>query len=206
MKIKLCGFKEEDSLKVAIQSNVDYIGFVFHEPSPRNISTSQAHNLAKIIPENINKVSVTVDAPLKVLQEIYNSLKPQYIQLHGSENLDYIKNVKENFPEAKIIKALKIKDEKDLNQVKIYENYVDHILLDGESPGSGQSFNWNLIQDFKTKNDFFLSGGLNKDNILDAIKKTNAKIVDISSGIEEVRGKKSPKLIEKITTLIKNIN
>ncbi len=206
MKIKLCGFKEESSLKTAIESQIDYIGFIFHENSPRNISLESARNLAKLIPSNIAKVAVTVDKTLNELQEIYDALNPEYFQLHGSENLDYLEQLKNTFPQVKIIKAIAISAKQDLEQIAKYEQITDHILLDNKTPGSGQSFDWNLISDLKTKNDFILSGGLNKDNLIDAITKTNAKIVDISSGIEEIRGEKSPKLIKEITTILKNLN
>lgn len=206
MKIKLCGFKEEDSLKTAIDCKVDFIGFIFHEDSPRNVNIDSAQKLAKLIPSEISKVAVTVNAPIKKLQEIYNAIKPEYFQLHGLETLEEIQEIKEKFPRVKLIKAISITNEKDLGQISKYEKNVDNILLDNKIPGSGQSFDWDLICDLKTKNDFILSGGLNKNNLIDAITKTNAKMVDISSGIEENRGEKSSKLIKEITAILKNTN
>ncbi len=205
MKIKLCGFKEESSLKAAIKADIDFIGFVFHDSSPRNVTFDQAKHLCNIVPDNINKVSVTVDASIDKLQEIHNALKPQYFQLHGNETLSDIETIKEIFPAVKIIKAFSICTKQDLEQVKPYESHVTHILLDNKNPGSGQSFDWNLLDDFKTKSNWILSGGLNLTNIVDAIHRTDAKIVDISSGIEVLKGDKSPELIEQITTIINNI-
>ena len=140
MKIKLCGFKEENSLKAAIKANIDLIGFIFHDSSPRNVTFDQVKHLCTAVPNNINKVSVTVDASIDKLQEIYKALKPQYFQLHGNETLSDIRNIKEIFPAVKIIKAFSICTKQDLEQVKPYEGHADHILLDNKNPGSGESF------------------------------------------------------------------
>ncbi|HLD77365.1 MAG TPA: hypothetical protein VI861_04460, partial [Rickettsiales bacterium] len=116
MKVKLCGFSEENSLKVAIDNGADFIGFVFCQKSPRNILTKQAAHLAQFVPKNIAKVAVVVDANLDLLQEIYDNLKPQYFQLHGNENRQKIIEIKQNFPKIKIIKALHIQNSQNLEQ------------------------------------------------------------------------------------------
>lgn len=203
MKIKLCGFTESASLEAAIKVGVDFAGFVFHESSPRNVEISTAQNLAKITPGNVAKVSVTVNASIQKLREIYNALSPQYFQLHGSESLEEISAIKKEFPQIKIIKAFAISNKEDLEQIPVYEDLVDHILLDNKNPGSGQSFDLDLVKNLETKNDWFLSGGINCDNVIDVITKTNAPMIDVSSGIEEVRGEKSIALINKLTAIIK---
>ena len=203
MKIKLCGFTQETPLKAAIQAKVDFIGFVFHENSPRNLEIPAARNLAKIIPSNIAKVSVTVNASIEKLNRIYNALTPQYFQLHGNESIEEIVAIKKQFPKVKIIKAFAICSKEDLAQITLYEDFVDHILLDNKNPGSGQSFDLSLIKDLKTKNDWFLSGGINCNNVIDMIARTNAPMIDVSSGIEEIKGKKSVALINKLTTIVK---
>lgn len=205
MKIKLCGFSEEKSLKAAIDSNIDFIGFIFCDKSPRNISLQQAKSLEKLVPESIKKVAVTVNAELETLKDINNSLRPDFFQLHGQESIDYIKQVKENFPQIKIIKAFNIKDKSDFYNIKQYQYFVDYFLFDSKNPGSGKRFDWSLLEDVSLDKDYFLSGGLNIENISQAIEQTKAKMLDISSGIEIVKGKKSPQLITEIVNKIDKI-
>ena len=122
-----------------------------------------------------------------------------------TENIGKIKQIKSDFPNLKIIKAISVNNSFNKSQVIDFEKVVDHILLDNKQPGSGQSFDWQLIKDIKFNKDWFLSGGINCDNIKNAVTTTQAPMVDISSGIEETRGKKSTSLINKITTIIKTI-
>ena len=205
MKVKLCGFTELESLQAAIKQNVDYIGFVFHKNSPRDISIAQAKKLATEIPENISIVAVLVEPDNSVINRIAQEVKPDFFQIHGFDNLDKIQQIRRDFPDLKIIKAISVNEKFDENIVSIFEKEVDHILLDNKNPGSGQSFDWNKIKNIKFNKEWFLSGGLNCDNIKNAVSATQAPILDISSGIEEIRGKKSTSLINKITTIIKTI-
>jgi len=105
MKVKLCGFTEKNSMQTAINCKVDFLGFVFCNKSPRNISFDDASNLAKIIPTTIAKVAVVVEPSLELLQNINLALQPQYFQIHGNVDLENILTIKRNFPEIKIIKA-----------------------------------------------------------------------------------------------------
>tara|TARA_A100001015_G_C15003766_1_gene719743 strand:+ start:293 stop:904 length:612 start_codon:yes stop_codon:yes gene_type:complete len=203
MKIKLCGFNEIEPLKAAIEEKIDYIGLVFHEKSVRNVSLEKAAQLSKIIPKNISCVAVTVDPSLKKIAEIAAAINPEFIQIHGQATIPQLQEVKNTFPYLKIIRALSIENSAD--QVTQNEEISDHILLDNKNPGSGETFDWGEIKKYNFKKEWFLSGGLNHSNILDAAKQTNAPIIDLSSGIEEEKGKKSIKLIKQITTLIKNI-
>lgn len=213
MKIKLCGFNEENSLKAAIEANVDFIGFIFHKESPRNISLQKAQELSALIPSHIKKVSVTVNQPISKLEEISKAINPDFFQLHGEESGEEIEKIKEIFPKTRIIKAFNIKDESDFGKaIKFQEKYgnlVDFFLFDSKIAGSGQVFDWNLLKNFikenNLKKEYFLSGGLNLDNIELAIKETNAKMIDISSGIEIEKGKKSPELIREFVKKAKSL-
>ncbi len=202
MKIKLCGFTELESLQAAIAQNIDYIGFVFHENSVRNVTLQQAKILSQNIPVTTAKVAVTVSPSNQEIAAIISAINPDFIQIHGHDDIAKINQIKTDFPNLKIIKAIAIGNDFDSSLVTEFEKIVDHILLDNKQPGSGQTFNWQLIKDINFNKEWFLSGGLNCDNVEDAIAATQAPIVDISSGIEEVRGKKSISLINKITATI----
>ncbi|MFZ9469898.1 MAG: phosphoribosylanthranilate isomerase [Rickettsiales bacterium] len=198
MKIKLCGFNDINSLECAIENSCDFLGFVFVKNSVRNINYEQANIFAKFIPKKISKVAVVVNASIDEIEKINNSLQPDFFQFHGEENLQYIHGFKEKYPNIKIIKAFSIQDNKDLESIEIFKNAVDYFLFDNKSPGSGNKFDWDLLKNISSQKPWFLSGGINIDNIEDALKKTNARFFDISSGIEKIRGQKSPELIKNL--------
>ena len=202
MLIKLCGFTEENSVKVAIAQKCDFLGFVFYEKSPRYITPQNAAKISKQVPANIAKVAVVVDGDFTLLEKIAQEFAPDFFQFHGNENADFLEAVRNKFPQIKIIKAFKILDAQDLEPVKDFENCVDYFLFDskvtGEAGGSGKKFDWKILQNFNSKKDWFLSGGLNIENIDEALQVTGAKMLDISSGIEKIRGQKSLELIEEL--------
>lgn len=203
IKTKLCGFTTKETVDLAVANGVDFIGFVFCPTSPRNISPEKSGEISKNIPSKIKKVAVIVDAKNEEIQKIIHYLKPDFLQLHGEENVSRILEIKSIF-KIPIIKAVKIVDEKDLAEVKIYEEVADLLMFDAHKAGSGKTFDWRILQNLQTKKDWFLSGGLNAENILEAIKATNTKMVDLSSGIEEKRGIKSPQLIIKFLNKIRS--
>lgn len=193
MQTKLCGFTTKETVDLAVASGVDFIGFVFYPRSARNISPKRAAEIAHDIPRSVRIVAVIVDAQDKKIREIIKYLQPDFLQIHSSKK-SRILEIKNQF-HVPIIKAFPISETKDLDLVQDYENIVDMFLFDGKSSGSGKSFDWKILQNFKTKKRWFLSGGLNIDNIGEALKVTGAKMIDLSSGIEEIKGVKSPKLI-----------
>jgi phosphoribosylanthranilate isomerase len=204
MKVKLCGFTDADSLQVAIAEKCDFLGFVFCQESPRYITTENAALISSSVPKNIAKVAVVANHDLESLAEISQKFHPDFFQFHGEETLEFLKKIRQKFPKIKIIKAFKITDSKDLEQVKDFENVADFFLFDSKIAGSGKKFNWEILKNFYSKKDWFLSGGLNVDNIEEASSITGTKMIDISSGIEEIRGKKSPKLIRQLMEKIRN--
>lgn len=209
MKIKLCGFRDEKSIKTAIKHKCDFLGFIFYDKSVRNISPQEAKNITAQVPKNIAKVAVVVDAEFDFLQKIADEFSPDFFQFHGSESIEYLQKARSKFPTIKIIKAFRIKDASDLNAVNHYADYADYFLLDskvaGDVGGSGQSFDWNILRNFESQKEWFLSGGINIDNIEEALEMTKAKMIDISSGIEEVKGEKSISLIERLMSKIKGL-
>lgn len=206
MQIKLCGFTEPQSLQCAIDSDCDFVGFVFVEKSIRYISPNAAAELSRIAFGRTKKVAVVVDSSPQFLEKIIKNIEPEFIQMHGSESVEDIANFKKNFPQIKVIKAFSVSKKSDLEETKKYSEVADLFLIDGSKPGSGEAFDWKILSDFQCKNDWFLSGGLNSENIETAIKKTGAKMIDISSGIEKIRGIKSPELIQQIIKKAKNVS
>jgi len=207
MKVKLCGFTDEISIKVAIAEKCDFLGFVFYEKSSRFVTPEDASIISSQVPSNISKVAVVVNPDFNFLEKISEKFLPNYFQFHGEETVEFLEKTRQKFPQIKIIKAFRIKEEADLEQVKNYENSADLFLfdakIDGEFGGSGKRIDWKILQNFRSKKDWFLSGGLNVNNIEAALKITGAKMIDISSGIEKIRGQKSPELIKEFMRKIR---
>jgi phosphoribosylanthranilate isomerase len=206
MKVKLCGFTEIESVKTAIAQKCDFIGFVFCSQSPRHVTIEKAAKIAEQIPANIAKVAVVVDENFEFLEELAQKFSPDFFQFHGLENSEFLKKSRQKFPTIKIIKAFKIEKESDLLEVRSFEDCADIFLFDGKVAGSGQKFDWKIMQNFSSKKEWFLSGGLNFENLEEALKITGANMVDISSGVEKTRGQKSSQLIEELMKKTKNIN
>lgn len=196
MKVKLCGFTNQETIDLAVKLGVDFIGLVFYQPSPRNIEPEKAAQIITNIPKSVKKVAVVVDASDDKIAQIIEYFGPDLLQLHGQETPQRVAEIKKKFSLA-TIKALAIHDTTSLVKIKDYEDAVDYFLFDAKTPGSGQSFDWEILKNLNIKKDFFLSGGLNIENIDEALKTTQAQIIDLSSGIEEIKGLKSPKLIQE---------
>jgi phosphoribosylanthranilate isomerase len=195
MKVKLCGFTDLETIAFAVENFVDFIGLVFYEKSVRNVSISFSKEASKIIPKSVGKVAVVVNPSLELLRKIAENFNPDYFQMHGDESKNEILEIKKHFSSIKIIKVIKLSNKSDLSQVVDFIDLADIFLFDTKlknvEGGSGKSFDWKILQGFSCKKQWFLSGGINVDNIDFALETTGAAMVDISSGIEEIRGKKS---------------
>jgi phosphoribosylanthranilate isomerase len=203
MKIKLCGFTEVKTIETAINYGCNFVGVVFAKNSIRYVDPNSAKILSDQIPNSIGKVAVVVNETIDTIKKINQNFQPNFFQLHGEEDINYIENLKKIFPKISIIKAISIFSKNDLTKIKNFDNHIDYFLLDNKNPGSGEAFDWKILQDFNLHKPYFLSGGINIKNIDEAIKIVNPKFIDISSGIEETKGVKSSKLIIEILQKIK---
>ena len=207
-EIKICGINDEISMNTALKCKADYIGLVFFENSPRNVSINLSKELLKLRNKLSKIVALTVNPSNEFLFEIKKSVKPDFIQLHGNETPRRCFDIKKemNLP---IIKGMNVTNK--LNLMKLttdYEDICDMLLLDAPSEtlpgGNGKKFDWNILKDYKSKKKWMLAGGLNIDNIKKAINITNAPAIDISSGLEIKKGVKNRKLIEDFILKCRN--
>ncbi len=204
-KVKICGITEEESLKAAIEAGADFIGFVFFEKSPRNISIDKAAALIDMLPKYVNSVALVVNPSKDFLVNIIEKVNPDFVQFHGNEDVELLYWAKDNF-NIKIIKAISVKEKEDINQIYIYEDISDWILfdakvLDNKLPGgNGVMFDWEILQDVEIEKPWFLAGGLSSDNVAEAIEVIKPCGVDVSSAVEKSLGKKD---IDKIYEFIK---
>lgn len=177
-RIKLCGLKRPCDIEYANELMPDFIGFVFAPKSKRYVSFDEAKALKENLNSGITSVGVFVNEPTENIVKLTRSNIIDMIQLHGSEDNEYIKNLRSKVS-CPIIQAFQIKDKQDIADANKSE--ADYILLDSGT-GSGEVFNHSLIQDIKR--DFFLAGGLDSENVMDAISKYKPYAVDASSSLE----------------------
>lgn len=197
-KIKICGLKSENDISYVNELMPDYIGFVFLKRRPRYISPEYAAHLRKLLSPSIQSVGVFVNEPVKNVADLLQNETIQLAQLHGQEDEFYAEELKRicNKP---IIKAFIIKSKDDIRKALTYP--ADYLLLDN-GLGTGETFDWSLIQDIDRP--FFLAGGLNSENVKSAIAATRPYGVDTSSGVE-TDGKKDYSKIRDFITCVKNM-
>ena len=177
-KIKMCGLSRIEDIEAANSIKPDYIGFVFAEISKRRVSALEASKLKSKLDPEINAVGVFLDDKLDFVASMLNLGIVDVVQLHGSENEEYIEKVRE-ITNKPIIKAFIIRSKEDVERAE--KSTADYILLDG-GKGEGKVFDWSLLKAIKRP--FFLAGGLNPDNAADAVKALKPYAVDVSTGIE----------------------
>ena len=179
-KIKICGLKRLEDIEIVNKYKPDYIGFVFAD-SKRKVTNDLASKMKKNLDSSIKSVGVFVDEDIDEIIKLYDEGIIDIAQLHGLENEEYIKKLKQksNY-QLEIINAIEMDSEKNL--LEYYKSLADYLLLDS-GKGSGKTFDWRLIRK-DLKKEFFLAGGLNSKNISKAIEEFNPYAVDLSSGVE----------------------
>ena len=212
LEVKICGVTDANSVKAAVDSGADYIGFVFYPKSPRNISISDFKDLTKYIPQETAKVGLFVDPQNSLLEQVMSSVKLDYIQLHGTESVERICSIK-NFFKTPVIKAIGISMDKDFTRVKSIYDYVDKIIFDAKPSkkslrpgGNALPFKWSLMSNYYGKKPWLLAGGLNINNLEEAVAESGCRAVDVSSGVETRSGIKDPELIKNFIRFAKNIS
>lgn len=197
--VKICGLKTAEAIDLAVELGATHTGFIFFEKSPRNIEPDDAGRLAERIRGKAKIVAVTVDADSDLLDEIISALSPDILQLHGNESPERVLTIKAVYG-LPVIKAFSIRDADDLKKIDPYIGIADRFLFDAKPPkgsdlpgGNGVSFDWRLLETLDGSVDYMLSGGLNAENVGEALALTGARAVDISSGVESAPGVKDLK-------------
>lgn len=206
LTVKICGLKTPEALNVALESGADMVGFVFYPPSPRHVGPEAARVLEAGVKGRARKVALTVDATDELLADIVAALKPDLLQLHGSETPERVAVVRSRFG-LPVMKALPIASRADLSPIRLYAHVADRLIFDARAPkeatrpgGLGTPFDWTLLRDLDAGVPFMLSGGLDAENVTEALRVTRAPGVDVSSGVERAPGVKDP---DKIRAFIR---
>lgn len=198
LTVKICGLKTLQALDVALESGADMVGFVFFAPSPRHLGLEAARALGARVNGRAAKVALTVDANDETLADIVAALKPDLLQLHGSETPERVVTVRTRFG-LPVMKALPVAERADLSPIRLYGRVADRLIFDARAPkeatrpgGLGTPFDWTLLNDVEAGVPFMLSGGLDAGNVTEALRITRAPGVDVSSGVERAPGEKDP--------------
>ncbi|SFS67052.1 phosphoribosylanthranilate isomerase [Sulfitobacter marinus] len=201
--VKFCGLRSAADIAAAVAANARYVGFVFFEKSPRNVSFEEATALALEVPDGICKVALIVNADDAFLDALLAVVPIDMLQLHGSETPARVREVKARYG-LPVMKAVGVADAGDLDQIDQYMAVADQILVDAKPPkgadlpgGNGLAFDWRLIAGRKWPKPWMLAGGLTPENLVEAVRITGARQVDVSSAVESAPGIKDAGLIEK---------
>jgi phosphoribosylanthranilate isomerase len=201
LTIKICGLRTPQALDVALRAGADMVGFVFFLPSPRHIDFATARDLGARVRGRAQKVALSVDADDALLAASIEALSPDMLQLHGKETPTRVLAVKARF-RLPVMKAIAVAARDDLACVPDFAEVADRLIFDAQAPrdatrpgGLGQPFDWRLLKNLDPRVPFMLSGGLNPDNVAEAIALTRPGGVDVSSGVERAPGDKDPDLI-----------
>ena len=202
MRVKICGLRDVANIQVAAKEGARYIGLVFFDKSPRNVSLQHAAKLALSVPFGVAKVALTVNAPDDFLDALTTQVPLDMLQLHGAESPARVVEIRRRYG-LPVMKAVAVANADDLPEITRYEAVADQILVEAKPPknailpgGNGQSFDWQLISGRQWQKPWMLAGGLAMANVAEAIRLTGASQVDLSSGVESAPGVKDPALIK----------
>lgn len=189
--VKICGLQEVEHVRAAVEAGADAIGFVFAK-SRRQITLSQAKRMAAAVPRHVLKVGVFVNETVENLEKYAKEVPLDYVQLHGDESIEFVNSIS-----VPVIKAFSISSKKDVQNAFNYD--VDLYLFDTPGiefrGGSGKPFDWGIVdsEDIPIKK-LILAGGLNPNNVRDAIQTVRPFMVDVSSGVETDQRKDESKI------------
>jgi len=205
IEVKICGLKTEAALEAALANGADYVGLVFHGPSPRNVDLATARTLAGKARGRAKIVALLVDPDDRRLSEVIAGVDPDLIQLHGSETPQRVAEIA-RLAKRPLMKAVKVAEPADAEAALAYVGKADLIVFDakvaegrvGALPGgNGAAFDWMALQTVRGKLAYMLAGGLTPVNVAEAIRLTDATAVDVSSGVESRPGEKDAELIRR---------
>jgi len=208
MLIKICGLSTPETIAAAADAGASHVGLVHFAKSPRHVSLETAAKLRSGVPDGVKVVLLLVDASAEETARAVDAVRPDVIQFHGRETPDWVGEVR-SATGLEVWKALGVRDAGTLERSAQYAGKIDRLLFDAPPPlsreaalpgGNGVGFDWNLLKGHDHTVEWGLAGGLNPDNVAEAIGATGAPLVDASSGLESAPGVKD---VDKIAAFCK---
>lgn len=209
---KICGVSDRAAIDAAVAGGAAYVGFVFFPRSPRNVTPEQAAALVPLVPDGVEAVALAVDPDDALVDAIGAIPGITMFQLHGNESPDRVAEIRARTG-RRAMKAVKVSEEADLDAADAYFEAADMLLFDAKTPadmknalpgGNAVSFDWTILAGRDWPLPWMLSGGLDPDNVAEAIRISGAPAVDVSSGVESAPGDKDPARIDAFLTAVKS--
>jgi len=201
IRVKICGLTEARDVAAAVAAGAAYVGFVFFEKSPRHVGVEAARALTLDVPPGVAKVALTVDADDAALDALCARVPLDMLQLHGDESPARVTALRARHG-LPVMKAIGIAGAADLAQIDRYAAVADQLLIDAKPPpgatrpgGNATAFDWGLIEGRDWPLPWLLAGGLTPETVAEAVQRTGARQIDVSSGVETAPGRKDPALI-----------
>ena len=204
VRVKICGVNSKAAMTAALDGGAAFVGLVFYRPSPRYVTPEAAADLAVLAKSRAARVGLFVDPDDDTLAEVLSRVPLDLLQLHGTESPTRIGEVHARHG-VPVMKVIKIASAADVETVKDYEAVAERFLFDAQAPdsmtealpgGNALSFDWQWLQGRRWARPWMLSGGLDAANLAQAVRASGAGEVDVSSGVEDRRGHKSPAMIK----------
>ncbi len=213
--VKICGLTDPQAVTVAAAEGAAYLGFVFYPPSPRALSPERFAALRATVPTGPCRpqcVGVFVDPEEETIAAVLAAAPLDWLQLHGSETRERVAALRATFG-LPVIKALRVAAAEDLDACAAFEAVADMLLFDAPPPrragalpgGNAATFDWRLLAHLSSKRPWILAGGLEVTNLKEAVRRTAARIVDVSSGVERAPGVKDPERIRAFLQLARSL-
>lgn len=195
-RFKICGVTTREGVDAAVAAGASWVGFVFFERSPRNLSLEAAHDLAARVPPGVASVALVVDATDAQVDAVVSAVPLDLLQLHGAEPPERVASLRRRLP---VMKAVGVGEAADLAALDAYAEVADALLVDAKPPpgaalpgGNGHAFDWRLLAGRTWPVPWMLAGGLTPETVGEAVAVTGAPAVDVSSGVERAPGDKDP--------------
>ncbi|HEY1720088.1 MAG TPA: phosphoribosylanthranilate isomerase [Magnetospirillaceae bacterium] len=209
--VKICGLTDPKAVAAAVEGGADLVGVVFFAKSPRYVTPERAAELLADVPRKIKRVGLFVDADDRLLDQVLTRVRLDMLQLHSKETPARVEAVRAAWG-LPVMKALGISTAADLDAAKPYLEVADRLMFDAKPPagatrpgGNAVAFDWTLLAGKKWKLPWMLAGGLTARNVAQAIKRSGAKAVDVSSGVEKAPGVKDPAKIKRFIAAAKGL-
>ena len=199
VRAKICGLNEAQTVREAVDAGAAFVGFNFYPPSPRAVTPEQAAVLAELVPEQVGKVGLFVDADDAEIDAALDAAGLDMLQLHGRETPERVAALRARTG-RRVMKAIKVAASADLERAPAYYDSADWLMFDAKPPqdmkgalpgGNALAFDWLLLKDWEFPLPWMLAGGLDAGNVEEAVRLSGARVVDTSSGVEDSPGVKS---------------
>ncbi|MDY6941044.1 MAG: phosphoribosylanthranilate isomerase [Cyanobacteriota bacterium] len=212
MRVKICGITQPDAGREIVRMGATALGFICVEASPRYVSPERIREIVAQLPaprvdgQTVDRIGVFANASVDRIVDTVAVAGLTAVQLHGDESPEFCRQVRQSLPGIEIIKALRVKTLAALEATESYAAVADTLLLDAYHPqqlgGTGKTLDWNALQQFRSPLPWFLAGGLNPENIGEALSQLQPDGIDLSSGVERSPGDKD---LEKVARLFANL-